>query len=125
MDSYAELLHRNPALKPMLEYGDLELRATDTDMPTVKRLSADIVYIMVIKCLAKVEMRRQSEEMSILPPRTKHFDDRLHCLVDFILSRGKLVSPLTQSKLADRTVNYVDYRCHNRSLKYIRNIDIG
>ena len=46
MDSYAELLHRNPALKPMLEYGDLELRATVAiDMPTVKRLSADIVYV--------------------------------------------------------------------------------
>ena len=62
MDSYAELLHRNPALKPMLEYGDLELRATDTDMPTVKRLSADIVYIYKVPCKGWNEKAKWGDE---------------------------------------------------------------
>ena len=64
--------------------------------------------------------------LSILPPRTPSIlmIGYIVCLVSYF-SRGKLVSPLTQSKLADGTVNDVDDHCHIGSLTYIRNINIG
>lgn len=93
MDSYAELLHRNPALKPMLEYGDLKkLRATTLILTCLQWNDwlcwYGVYYVYKVPCKGRNEEAKgvwwyYLQEQSIL------MIGYIVCLISY-LSRGKV-----------------------------------